>query len=93
MDQPYSAFADLLSKFHTSSEWIQALWLIAVPATVLGLARCVADVLKAALTRRSPPPPPVVQGLLTHRDGHWLLGEGGEARTANRVRLAEPEEG
>ena len=38
MDQPYSLWADGLSKFQSSSEPIQALWLVAVPATVLGLA-------------------------------------------------------
>ncbi|WP_201832177.1 hypothetical protein [Microvirga zambiensis] len=37
MDQPYSAWADWLNKFHTSSEWIQALWLVTGAATVLGV--------------------------------------------------------
>ncbi len=37
MDQPYSAWADWLNKFHTSSEWIQALWLVAGTVTVLGV--------------------------------------------------------
>jgi len=37
MDQSYSAWADWLSKFHTWPESIQALWLIAVPATLLGM--------------------------------------------------------
>jgi len=37
MDQPYSAWADWLSKFHTWPESIQALWLLAVPATLLGM--------------------------------------------------------
>lgn len=37
MDQPYSAWADWLNKFHTSSEWIQALWLVAGSVTVLGV--------------------------------------------------------
>jgi hypothetical protein len=37
MDQPYSVIADWLSKFHTWPETIQALWLIAVPVTVLGV--------------------------------------------------------
>jgi hypothetical protein len=37
MEQPYSAFADWLSKFHTWPESIQALWLLSVPLTVLGL--------------------------------------------------------
>ncbi|MBM6596341.1 hypothetical protein ILT42_20245, partial [Microvirga sp. BT291] len=41
MDQPYSAWADWLSKFHTWPEMIQALWLIAVPATVLGVTSIV----------------------------------------------------
>ncbi|UVF18643.1 hypothetical protein HPT29_019450 [Microvirga terrae] len=38
MDQPYSAFADWLSKFHAAPGPIQALWLVAGPATILGLA-------------------------------------------------------
>ena len=37
MDQPYSAWADWLNKFHTSSEWIQALWLVTGATTVLGV--------------------------------------------------------
>ena len=37
MDQPYSAWADWLSKFHTWPESIQALWLLAGPATLLGV--------------------------------------------------------
>jgi hypothetical protein len=37
MDQPYSVIADWLSKFHTWPESIQALWLIAVPVTLLGV--------------------------------------------------------
>ena len=37
MDQPYSAWADWLSKFHTWPEFIQALWLVAVPVTALGV--------------------------------------------------------
>jgi len=34
--QAYSAFADLLNKFHTATPATQALWLLVVPATVLG---------------------------------------------------------
>ncbi|RDI52411.1 hypothetical protein [Microvirga subterranea] len=37
MEQPYSIAADWLSKFHTWPEFIQALWLVAVPVTVLGV--------------------------------------------------------
>ena len=35
--QPYSLLADWLSKFHTWPEFIQALWLVAVPITLLGM--------------------------------------------------------
>jgi hypothetical protein len=38
MDQPYSLWADGLSKFQSSSDPIQALWLVAIPVTLLGLA-------------------------------------------------------
>jgi hypothetical protein len=37
MDQPYSAWADWLSKFHTWPEFIQALWLVSVPLTLIGV--------------------------------------------------------
>jgi hypothetical protein len=37
MDQPYSAWADALSKFHTASEPIQALCILALSVTVLGV--------------------------------------------------------
>ncbi|MBA1157926.1 hypothetical protein [Microvirga mediterraneensis] len=33
----YSVLADALSKFHTAPEWIQALWLVMVPVTLVGL--------------------------------------------------------
>jgi hypothetical protein len=36
-DQPYSPFADWLSKFYLVSEPIQALWIVALSATVLGV--------------------------------------------------------
>ncbi len=40
MDQPYiyNPWADWLNKFHTAPEWIQALWLVAGPLTLLGAA-------------------------------------------------------
>jgi hypothetical protein len=56
MDRDYSVWADMLSKFHTSSEAIQALWLIVVPALVFGVTWCVTrlvrDIVVAALRRR-----------------------------------------
>ena len=49
MDQPYNAFADWLAKFHTSSEPIQALWIVAIAATVVGLAYFAKEIILAAL--------------------------------------------
>ena len=37
MDQPYSAWADWLSKFHTWPEFIQGLWLVSVPLSLIGV--------------------------------------------------------
>ena len=42
MDQPYSFLADCLSKFHMASEPIQALWLLAMVAIILGVTGLVA---------------------------------------------------
>ena len=53
MDQPYSPFADWLSKFHTSSEPIQALWIVAFVTLVLGLAYFLSSL---------PCAPPVIPG-------------------------------
>ncbi|WP_262032481.1 hypothetical protein [Microvirga sp. Mcv34] len=56
MDQPYSAWADWLSKFHTWPEFIQALWVVAIPVTALGvtwlLMRGIRDVIPAFSGRR-----------------------------------------
>lgn len=54
MEQPYSVLADWLSKFHTWPEFIQALWLVAVPVTVLGVTWIVMRGLRdiAAVLRR-----------------------------------------
>ncbi len=52
---PYSFAADLLSKFHTSAEWIQALWLLGTLALAFGLARLVKETV-LALARRGAEP-------------------------------------
>jgi hypothetical protein len=37
MERPYSFLADCLSKFHTASEPIQALWIVATVFIILGV--------------------------------------------------------
>ncbi|MBM6595845.1 hypothetical protein [Microvirga pudoricolor] len=44
--EPYSAWADALSKFHTASEPIQALCIVALAATIIGVTWCMARVLR-----------------------------------------------
>ncbi|RDI58057.1 hypothetical protein DES45_106371 [Microvirga subterranea] len=75
--QAYSAFADLLNKFHTSSEAIQALWLLLVPATILGIAWLVLRTLRDIAALRTPPPEApkslLVYGVAQDEDGRWLV--------------------
>jgi hypothetical protein len=75
----------MLAKFQSSPEWIKALWLVTVMATVVGVSRSVADVLKAlieaARPRRAdaplidmPPPGDVDAQWLAYRNGElWLM--------------------
>src|SRR5687767_3223608 len=75
MDQPYSVWADLLAKFHASSDLIQALWLITVSGMVLGMAylvlRAIRDVL-AVLTRRAGEWR-LVYGVYQDASGQWMV--------------------
>ncbi|RDI58054.1 hypothetical protein [Microvirga subterranea] len=86
--QAYSAFADLLNKFHTSSEAIQALWLVAVPVTVLGVAWCLTqalrDVAVALIDRRSIARGQVVHGIHEMPDGRIMLDLRGAVRELSR---------
>ena len=81
MEPSYSAFADLLAKVQSSPEWIKALWLVTFAAMVVGVSRCVADVLKALIGAVAPRrdvaplidlPPPV------EADAQWLASRNGE---------------
>jgi hypothetical protein len=77
----YSIVADMLAKFHSASEWIQALWLVTLPTMVVGVSWCVAGVLKALIARGAPQrdiapladmPPP------GEADAQWLAYRNGE---------------
>jgi hypothetical protein len=77
MEPSYSLFADTLAKFHSASEWAQALTLV----TVMGVSWLTADVLKALIAalapRRADPPlldlPPPGEA-----DAQWLVSRNGE---------------
>jgi hypothetical protein len=77
----YSPVADLLAKFHSASEWIQALSLVTLTVMVVGASWCAADVLKALIAAMTPrragdgfvemPPP-------GEADAQWLASRNGE---------------
>lgn len=75
MDQPYSVWADLLNKFHTSSDAIQALWLVAVPGLVLGVTwlvlRTLRDIALAMRRPRSETRSLLVYGVVQDASGQW----------------------
>jgi hypothetical protein len=72
--QDYSAFADLLSKFHTASEPIRALMIVAVVAMVLGVVwlvmRGVAEIFRS---RRCRSAGRLVLGVYQDPRGRFLL--------------------
>jgi hypothetical protein len=55
MDTNYSFLADLLNKFQNSPDWVQALWLIALPALCFGLAWTVKEIAVATVRRKLVP--------------------------------------
>jgi hypothetical protein len=82
MDQPYSHFADWLSKFHASPEFIQALWLLAIPATLLGLTwlvlRSVREIISFSRCERGQ----LVYGVYQDSQGRWMVYWHGRAPQA-----------
>ena len=91
--QPYNLAADWLSKFHTSPEPIQALWLVAMTVTVLGVTWLLMRALAALLAR---PGKNRLQGHLAFGvyeapDGRWMvyLRDSGATPLAPQDRLAE----
>ncbi|WP_262269033.1 hypothetical protein [Microvirga yunnanensis] len=75
MDQPYSLWADWLSKFQSSSEPIQALWLVSLPLTLLGITwlvlRSVRD-LVGLVRRERHWRGPLVYGVYQDDQGRWM---------------------
>ena len=50
--EPYSLAADLLNKFHDAQDWVQALWVVAVPVSLIALAWMVKGVVTAFAPKR-----------------------------------------
>jgi hypothetical protein len=81
MDQPYNVVADWLSKFHPWPETIQALWLVAVPATLLGVTWIVMRGLRDTVAAwRGRGEGRLVHGVVEDARGQQLLYRDGEAR-------------
>src|SRR4051812_8139436 len=72
MDQPYSVWADMLAKFHTSPEGIQALWLVCVPVTVLGFTGLIMRGLTALIRVLSQILSQILSGRIER--GHLIYG-------------------
>lgn len=70
MDQPYSAWADWLNKCHSSSECIQALWLVTIPVTLLGLAWIVLHGIRAFARQDRGT---LIYGVYQDRCGRWMV--------------------
>ena len=84
MEPPYSAFADLLNKFHTATPTIQALWLLVVPATVLGVTWLVMRTLREIAAAKAPaqqggPRSLLVYGVVQDEGGGWHVIRHGHA--------------
>ncbi len=77
MNQPYSVVAGFLNELHALPEWIQALWLLAVPLTVVGTAYCAAravrDVALALIDRRGVERGRPVYAIYETPDGRFML--------------------
>jgi len=73
MDQPYSIVADWLSKFHTWPEFIQALWLIAIPVTTLGITWLVMRGLRDLVHFSRKPEGHLIYGVYQDRRGRWMI--------------------
>jgi hypothetical protein len=92
MDQPYSAFADLLNKFHTSSEPIQILWLLVMLLMVVGVTWIVMwglrDIAVALRRPRSEVKNLLVYGVVQDASGQWhVIRHGSEPKPLDWTNL------
>jgi hypothetical protein len=84
--QDYSAFADLLNKFHTATPLIQALWLLVVSAMILGVTGLAMRTLRdiAAMrtpSRRETSKSLLVYGVVQDEKGQWhVIRHGAEPK-------------
>jgi hypothetical protein len=88
---PYSPIADWLSKFHTASEPIQALWIVALVVTVLGVVWSLTTPLRLWLALRGGRGErrgELVYGVYRDAEGRWLVYAEGEVRVVDRARVA-----
>ena len=85
----YSLWADMLNKFHTSPEWIQVLWLLAVPLLLFGLFWCVKEVLVAFARQRQEAKGELLYSIYRNNDNELLVYHHaevlGQAATDNMI--------
>jgi hypothetical protein len=78
MDQPYSPWADWLSSFHAWPELIQALWLVVLPATLLGVTwlmlRALRDLIHLARRERGR----LIYGIYQDTEDRWMVYRHGQ---------------
>ena len=81
-DEAYSPFADWLSKFYLASEPIQALWIVALSATILGVTWIVMRGLREIVrTLRHPRErAEFSDGYGPNPDGSWIVSRHGSPR-------------
>jgi hypothetical protein len=95
MDQPYSVWADLLNKFHTSSDVIQMLWLLVLLLMVLGetwvVMRGLRDIAVAIRRPRPETRSLLVYGVVQDQAGQWHVIRHGHKHEPFNWRHPPPE--
>lgn len=80
MDPNYSFFADWLSKFHDSSLFIQALWVVCLTVTVAGTIQIVMNGLRDVFgSSRGVQQGTLIYAIFQDPRGRWISYRQGEA--------------